>query len=116
VTHTASDIPGDPLNIALVGTEEDLIRAMTTARWDPANPLTFRSGVRIVIDSMLRKPDDEAPVSNLYLFGRREDLAFEKPVGNSPRNAITFVSGEWRRTTMGGPLGLGRRLTLSVSS
>ena len=86
MTHTASDIPGDPLNIALVGTEEDLIRAMNTARWDPANPLTFRSSsVRIVIDTMLRKPDDEAPVSNLYLFGRKEDLAFEKPVGSSPK-------------------------------
>ena len=85
VTQTASDIPGDPLNIALVGTEEELIRAMTVARWDPADALTFRNSVRIVVDTVLRKPDDQAPVSNLYLFGRKEDLAFEKPVGNSPK-------------------------------
>jgi len=85
VTHTASDIPGDPLNIALIGTEEEVIRAMTAARWDPADALTFRSSVRIVVDTVLRKPDDEAPVSNLYLFGRKEDLAFEKPVGSSPK-------------------------------
>jgi len=49
VTQTASDIPGDPLNIALVGTEEEVIRAMTAARWDPADALTFRSSVRIVM-------------------------------------------------------------------
>ena len=85
VTHTASDIPGDPLNIGMVGTKEEVIRAMAAARWDPANALTFRSSARIVVDTVLRKPDDEAPVSNLYLFGRREDLAFEKPVGSSPR-------------------------------
>jgi len=85
VTHTASDIPGDPLNIALVGTEEEVIRAMTAAGWDPADSLTFRSSVRIVVDTVLRKPDDQAPVSNLYLFGRKEDLAFEKPVGGSPK-------------------------------
>ena len=85
VTHTASDIPGDPLNIALVGTEEEVIRATTAARWDPADALTFRSSARIVVDTVLRKPDDQAPVSNLYLFGRKEDLAFEKPVGNSPK-------------------------------
>jgi len=85
VTQTASDIPGDPLNIALVGTEEEVIRAMTAARWDPADALTFRNSVRIVVDTVLRKPDDQAPVSNLYLFGRKEDLAFEKPVGNSPK-------------------------------
>ena len=58
---------------------------MTAAGWDPADPLTFRSSVRIVVDTVLRKPDDEAPVSNLYLFGRKEDLAFEKPVGGSPK-------------------------------
>jgi hypothetical protein len=85
VTHTASDIPGDPLNIGLVGTKEEVIRAMATAGWDPANALTFRSSVRIVVDTVLRKPDDQAPVSNLYLFGRKEDLAFEKPVGGSPK-------------------------------
>jgi hypothetical protein len=85
ITHTASDIPGDPLNIALVGTEEEVIRAMTAARWNPADPLTFRSSVKIVVDTVLRKPDDKAPVSNLYLFGRKEDLAFERPVGGSPK-------------------------------
>ncbi len=85
VTHTADGIPGDPLNIALVGTEEEVIRAMIAAGWDPADALTFRSSVRIVVDTVLRKPDDAAPVSNLYLFGRKEDLAFEKPVGGSPK-------------------------------
>jgi hypothetical protein len=85
VTQTASGIPGDPLNIALVGTEEEIIRAMIAAGWNPADPLTFRSSVRIVVDTVLRKPDDAAPVSNLFLFGRKEDLAFEKPVGGSPK-------------------------------
>jgi LssY C-terminus len=85
VTHTASNIPGDPLNIGLLGTEEEVIRAMIAARWDPADPLTFRSSARIVVDTILRRPDDQAPVSNLFLFGRKEDLAFEKPVGGSPK-------------------------------
>ncbi len=26
-----------------------------------------------------------APVSNLFLFGRKEDVAYEKPIGHSPR-------------------------------
>ncbi len=29
--------------------------------------------------------NDDAPVSTLELFGRKQDLAFEQPVGNSPR-------------------------------
>jgi hypothetical protein len=85
VTHTASNIPGDPLNIGLLGTEEEVIRAMVAAGWNPADPLTFRSSARVVVDTILRKPDDQAPVSKLFLFGRKEDLAFEKPVGRSPK-------------------------------
>jgi LssY C-terminus len=85
LTHTADGHPGDPLNIAMVGTEEELIRAMVAIGWSPANSLTFESSLRIVVDSVLRRPDDQAPVSSLYLFGRKQDLAFEQPVGNSPR-------------------------------
>lgn len=85
LTHTANGLPGDPLNIALVGSEEDVIRSLLAAGWRPADPLSFRSSVRIVVDTVLAEPDPNAPVSNLFLFGRKEDLAFEKPVGHSPR-------------------------------
>ncbi len=85
LTHTKTGLPGDPLNIEVIGTEEDVIRAMIAAGWDPATPLTFRSSVRIAVDTVIKRPDDAAPVSSLYLFGRKEDLAFEKPVGDSPK-------------------------------
>ncbi len=78
-------IPGDPVNLALVGSEEDVIHAMTKAGWVPADPMTFDSSVRIAVDSVFRRPDESAPVSNLYLFGRKQDLAFEQPIGDSPR-------------------------------
>jgi hypothetical protein len=85
ITHTDSGIPGDPLNIGLVGSERDVILAMKAAAWYAADAITFSSSVRIAVDSVFRRPDDDAPVSNLYLFGRKQDLAFEQPVGDSPR-------------------------------
>jgi hypothetical protein len=85
LTHTGAGIPGDPLNIGAVGSETTLKRAMLDAGWYPADPLTLRSCVDIAADTVLRRTYDEAPVSNLFLFGRREDLAFEKPVGHDPR-------------------------------
>jgi hypothetical protein len=85
ISRTADGHPGDPLNIAIVATEDELIRAMVAIGWYPANSITFESSLRIVVDSVFRRPDDEAPVSSLYLFGRKQDLAFEEPVGNSPR-------------------------------
>jgi len=107
VTHTADGHPGDPLNIRLVGTESQIIRAMRAADWHPADPITFRSSVRIVVDSVFRRPDDEAPVSSLFLFDRKQDLAFEQPVGDSPRQRhhVRFWRSEKRET--GRPLWLG---------
>ncbi|MGH8065529.1 MAG: LssY C-terminal domain-containing protein, partial [Candidatus Entotheonellia bacterium] len=85
ITHTADDIPGDPLNVALIGTESDLQRIMRAAQWDPSDPLTLRSRLEIASAAVFEHPYDDAPVSNLYLWGRKEDLAFEQPVGNDPR-------------------------------
>jgi hypothetical protein len=85
VTHVADGMPGDPLNVALVGTEAEVKKLMVAARWYPADPLTLRSCLAIGLDTVLKRADDEAPVSNLYLFGRKQDLAFEQPVGGNPR-------------------------------
>ena len=38
ITHTIADIPGDPLNVALIGTETELTRIMLEAKWYPADP------------------------------------------------------------------------------
>jgi len=97
VTHTSSGIPGDPVNVALLGPQSDVIRALIAAKWHPADPLTFRSGVRIAVDSVFRRPDEEAPVSTLELFGRKQDLAFEQPVGNSPRQRHHVRLWRWDR-------------------
>ena len=81
VTKTAEGTPGDPLNVALIGTQAQLKGIMQAAKWHPAAALGFKSDLEIAADSVLSRPDDEAPVSNLFLFGRKEDLAFEQPVG-----------------------------------
>jgi LssY C-terminus len=83
VTRTAQDIQGDPINIGLVGAKNDVLCAMHAAAWYPADPITFQSSVEIVGSVVLDRPYRDAPVSPLYYDGRREDLAFEKPVGTS---------------------------------
>jgi hypothetical protein len=85
ITHTKSGMPGDPLNVALIGTRPQVMKIMVAARWFPADPLTFHSCLEIAEASVLKRPYEAAPVSNLYLWGRKQDLAFEHPVGNNPR-------------------------------
>jgi hypothetical protein len=85
ITTTGDGHPGDPLNVALVGTRAELDAAMRAAGWFPAAALGLKSDLEIAADTVLSRPDDEAPVSSLYLFGRKEDAAFEQPVGDNPR-------------------------------
>lgn len=86
ITYTKTGIPGDPINVALVGTKAELIEIMKAAGWPQADPLGLRSDLKIAADSVLKRPDPTAPVSSLYLFDRKEDLAFEQEVGDSPRH------------------------------
>jgi LssY C-terminus len=92
VTRTAQGIPGDPINVGLIGEASDILCAMHTAGWYPADPITLKSSIEIVGSVLLDRPYKDAPVSNLYYLGRREDFAFEKPVGASAdrRNHVRF--------------------------
>ena len=83
VTHTKQGIPGDALNVGLVGERDSIIRAMNEAGWFPADPVTLTSSVKIVGSVLLKRPYEHAPVSPLFYAGRVEDLAFEKPSGKS---------------------------------
>lgn len=94
VTHGKDRLPGDPINLALIGDEVTLRAAMDKAGWTTADPLGLRDDARIVLDTLARKAYPSAPVSNLYLFGRVEDIAFEMPIGSDPsrRHHVRF----WR--------------------
>jgi hypothetical protein len=83
VTRTSSGIPGDALNVGLVGSKEDVLRAMHAASWFPADPITLRTSIEIVGSVVLDRPYRDAPVSPLFYEGKKEQLAFEKPDGGS---------------------------------
>ena len=85
VTRTSADIPGDPLNIGLVGEQGDIAAAMQAIGWVPADPLTTRSSLGIVRSVLVDRPDPRAPVRALFYDGRKQDLAFERATGASAR-------------------------------
>ncbi len=85
ITRTNAGLPGDPLNVGLVGTRAEVLDAFAAAGWRVAAALGVSSDLRIAESVLADRPDLTAPVSNLFLFGRIEDLAFEKEVGESAR-------------------------------
>ena len=107
-TTTAQGRQGDAINVAFIGTEEELHRMFAAAGWYAADPITLKTSVRIAADVVLHKPYAHAPVSDLFVWGRRQDAAFEQPVGDSPkqRHHVRFwCSPEVDRS--GEPLWLG---------
>ncbi len=102
ITHTKEGIPGDPINVVLAGTQEELVQAMHKAGWFPANALTFKTAAKIVKSALFKKPYPKAPVSNLYFFGRKEDLTFEQPAAENikKRHHVRFWQSDtrWKET------------------
>ena len=79
ITHTKSGAEGDPLNLIFVGSQEQITRSFHQAGWLIPDPITPQTSEKIAVASLAHRSYPTAPVSNLYVFGRVQDLAFEKP-------------------------------------
>jgi hypothetical protein len=84
-TITGDGMPGDPVNMVLIGTAEQLLAAFARAGWSTADSLGPASSWRMLRTFVMNAPYPTAPFSSLYLFGRRQDVGFQEPIGNSPR-------------------------------
>jgi LssY C-terminus len=84
-TVTGDSLPGDPVNVALVGTLGELRAAFAALGWSEADRLNLASSWGMVRAFVLNSPYPTAPFSTLYLFGRGQDIGFQKAIDNSPR-------------------------------
>jgi hypothetical protein len=92
--RTSDGLLGDPVNVALLGSEAQLHEVMRRAGWTIADDVTLASSWRIVTSTLLRRSYLEAPVSPLFLFGRQQDFAYQQEVDGNPgkRHHVRF----WR--------------------
>jgi hypothetical protein len=104
-TVTADGLPGDPVNLVLRGTLPQLRRAFEAAGWREADRLSLGSTWGMIRAFLFNTPYPTAPFSTLYLFGRGQDLGFQKAIGESPRRRhhIRFwaLSLAYARATVG---------------
>ncbi|MCW1248868.1 LssY C-terminal domain-containing protein [Acaricomes phytoseiuli] len=93
-SRTTDGLLGDPINLAVCGSQEQLETVMAEAGWTKADEISLRSSWRIVLSTITGRSYDEAPVSTLNLFGRQQDFAYQQEVENSPakRHHVRF----WR--------------------
>ena len=70
--------PGDPINLVVVGSQTEIQQTFEKAGWlepERSGGQSVWQATRAIIGGV---GYGKAPVSDLYLFGRREDLAFAK--------------------------------------
>ncbi len=69
---------GDPLNVVLVGSGEDAMASLTASGWTFTGAITVDSIRRMVGAAVAEKSFLTAPVSSLYAFGRKQDVALQR--------------------------------------
>lgn len=80
---TPDGFASDPINIGIIGSKQELAQAMEQAGWYIADPHSVRHLPRHLLSIVFGWSYPNAPVSSLFLFGRRQDIAFEIPIEES---------------------------------
>lgn len=77
----------DPINLVVIAkSERDFVRAMHKAGWVEPDPLTLRSGFKMMYSVLFSRSYPTAPFSATYVFGRKQDLAFQIEIGDNPKD------------------------------
>lgn len=116
-TITSDGLPMDPVNLMFVGEYTVLNNAFKAIGWHKADERSVKNILRTIKAILLDRSYPGAPFSNLYLFGRKQDIGYQKAINTSPVNRHHLrVWGidqpnvlnlhdwkEWHRTTFNNP-------------
>jgi hypothetical protein len=69
---------GDPLNLVIVGGLDDAFPALVRRGWSPTEQKWSGAIMKMITSALSGERYVNAPVSDLYLFGRAQDLALQK--------------------------------------
>ncbi len=100
---TPDGFASDPLNIALIGSKAELIESMTTAGWFVADHHSLRNMLHEALSTIYGWSYPTAPMSSLFLFGRKQDIGFEIPIKDGAAGARHHVRF-WATTYQEGEL------------
>jgi hypothetical protein len=68
--------PGDMVNVLIVGTQDQMVQAFTTAEWVKVDAKVENTALNALVDSLEKKDYLTMPMSTLFLFGRAQDYGF----------------------------------------
>jgi hypothetical protein len=68
--------PGDMVNALIVGTQDQLVQAFTTAGWVQVDKTVRETAMNALLESFEKKDYLTMPMSTLFLFDRAQDYGF----------------------------------------
>jgi hypothetical protein len=100
--------PGDMVNYALIGSEDQVTKAFVAAGWVQVDKTTQDAVVHGLVSTLSHAAYTEMPMSTLYLFGRSQDLSYARAAPLEVA-AIRHHLRVWKSTEMvgGQPLWVG---------
>ncbi len=78
VTDKKGEGSGDPLNLLVIGFPDDVYTAFIRAGWDETEAITKTSTMKTIGSFLSGGEYRYSPVSGLYVFGRPQDVAFQR--------------------------------------
>jgi hypothetical protein len=88
---------GDPLNLVVIGTPNDVYYAFLRAGWDETEVISRGSLWRMGKAFVARSENRYSPVSGLYVFDRPQDVALQKARDNiDERNHLRLWMSPYR--------------------
>src|SRR5688572_442269 len=106
-TNEAGTRNGDPLNLVIIGGVQDAFAALVRRGWTPTEVKWNGSVMKMGSSARSRDRYPYAPISDLYLFGRPQDIALQKARDNiHQRNHLRL----WRSSMLyrGKPVWVGK--------
>lgn len=77
-TDLAHGLPSDPVNVLVVGDRQELVQLLETAGWVVPDPIDAESIAHFMEALITWSTYAHAPLSTQTMFGRPQDIAFEK--------------------------------------
>jgi hypothetical protein len=96
-TNKDGNAQGDPLNIVVIGDGEDVLHTFIRVGWDETETIYSGSALKTTASFLFGGRYRYSPVSGLYVFGRTQDVAFQRARGTiHERNHLRLWLSPWR--------------------
>jgi hypothetical protein len=78
ITNADGSKTGDPLNFVIIADSDALWPALLRSGWDPTAAMSAGTAMKTGVFGLFGGAYRYSPISNLYVYGRAQDIAFQK--------------------------------------